>query len=58
MLLTHIFEMSSINFGDFTKFFQAPMVTNMRATKELLLEMGCFYMIRAKMLEARDKVSC
>jgi hypothetical protein len=33
-----------------------PAATNTYATIELLLQMSCFYMVRAEMLQARNKV--
>jgi hypothetical protein len=33
-----------------------PAATNRRATMEGLLERGCFCVVRAEMLQARDKV--
>jgi hypothetical protein len=35
-----------------------PMAMNMHATIELLLEKGCFHVVCAETLQARDKVSC
>jgi hypothetical protein len=35
-----------------------PAATNTHATTELLLETECFYVVRAQMSSAKDKISC
>jgi hypothetical protein len=35
-----------------------PAATNMHVITELLLEIGCFYVVCAEMLQARDKANC